>query len=192
MCSIQKGQVMTITDLKARRGNFQSVYQGPALIIDAMTNNPGAAGGALIDLEGHLVGILGKELRDTAANIWINYAIPVAQFSGSVNSILQGKVVARTTQTRKGADRPVSLELLGIALIPNVLPKTPAYIDVIEPASRAARAGLQADDLVLLVNTQRVGSQIALKEELQFIDRADPVTLLVQRGSELREVVIRP
>lgn len=192
MSSFQKGIVMTITDLKARRGNFQSVYQGPALIIDAMSNNPGAAGGALVNLEGQLLGILGKELRDNSANIWINYALPAAQFKQSVQAILSGKSIARATSTRKAADRPASAAGIGIVLIPNILPKTPAYVDLVQPNSRAAKAGLQSDDLILFVNSQRVASQSALAEELSFMDRADQVVFLVQRGSELREVIVRP
>jgi serine protease Do len=192
MSSVQKGVIMTITDLKARRGNFQSVYQGPALIIDAMSNNPGAAGGALVNLNGQLVGILGKELRDTSANIWINYALPVSQFKQSVQSILDGKTITRATATRKVADRPTSLPTLGIALIPNILTKTPAYVDLVEPNSRAAKAGLQPDDLILFVNSQRVSSQSSLLEELNYLDRGDQLALLVQRGTELREVIIRP
>jgi S1-C subfamily serine protease len=192
MLSVQKGVIMTITDLKARRGNFQSVYQGPALIIDAMSNNPGAAGGALVNLNGQLLGILGKELRDTSANIWINYALPVSQFKQPVQSILDGKTIARTTTNRKPADRPTSLQTLGVALIPNVLAKTPAYVDLVEPNSRAAKAGLQPDDLILFVNSQRISSQNSLLEELNYLDRGDQLALLVQRGTELREVILRP
>ncbi|MFO0941289.1 MAG: S1C family serine protease [Pirellulales bacterium] len=192
MSSFQKGVVMTITDLKARRGNFQSVYQGPALIIDAMSNNPGAAGGALVNIDGKLLGILGKELRDTNANIWINYALPVAQFKQSVQTLLSGKSIARATSARKVADRPATLAGLGIVLIPNILPKTPAYVDLIQPSSRAAKAGLQSDDLILFINSQRVASQGSLVEELSYMDRGDQVVLLVQRGSELKEVIVRP
>jgi S1-C subfamily serine protease len=192
MSSVQKGVVMTITDLKARRGNFQSVYQGPALIIDAMSNNPGAAGGALVNLNGQLLGILGKELRDTRANIWINYALPVSQFKQSIQNILEGKSIARASTTRKVADRPASLSTLGIALIPNILSRTPAYVDLVEKDSRAAKAGLQPDDLILFINSQRISSQNSLVEELNYMDRGDPVTLLIQRGTELREILVRP
>lgn len=192
MSSIQKGSVMSITELRAKRGNFQSVYQGPALVIDAMTNNPGAAGGALLNLQGQLLGMLGKELRDTSANIWINYAVPVEQFKESVNNILAGKTIVRSQVTRKAADRPVSLANLGLVLIPNVLGKTPAYVDLVEPKSRAAIAGVQPDDLILFVNSQRVASQTALMEELNSIDLGDPVLMMIQRGSELKEVILQP
>ena len=52
--SIQHGHVMAVTDLAARRGAFQTIYRGPVYVVDAMTNNPGAAGGVLTDTQGRL------------------------------------------------------------------------------------------------------------------------------------------
>jgi S1-C subfamily serine protease len=192
MSSVQKGVVMAQTELNARRGSFASVYQGPVLIIDAMTNNPGAAGGALTALDGRLMGMLGKELRDASANTWLNYAIPVTPLSESIQNILSGKSVQRVSQAKRVVDRPASLPSLGLALIPNVLVKTPAYVDLVEPNSRAAKAGVRSDDLILFVNSIRITSQASLLEELQAIDQSDSLTLLVQRGTELQELVLAP
>ena len=36
--------------LAARRGAYETPYQGPVYVLDAMTNNPGAAGGALTNM----------------------------------------------------------------------------------------------------------------------------------------------
>lgn len=191
MSSLQKGVIMATTQLDARRGTFESVYQGPIFVIDAMTNNPGAAGGALTDMQGHLLGMLGKELRDVRANTWLNYAIPIQQIHDSAARILAGKSILRTAETRKTADRPISLIDLGIALIPDVLAKTPAYIDLVQPNSAASSAKLAADDLVLFVNSVRITSQATLRNELKYIDQADEVTLLIQRGTTLREVTLR-
>jgi S1-C subfamily serine protease len=190
--SVQKGTVMARTQLRARRGSFNSIYQGPVLVIDAMTNNPGAAGGALIGLNGKLLGILGKELRDAQSNIWMNYAIPVSEFKGSAEQLMAGKSVERAAASRKPADRPMSLEDLGFTLVPNILAKTPAFVDLVAPGSAAAKAGMQADDMILLVNSTRITSQNMLISELRYIDRADEVVLLVRRGSQLKELVIAP
>ena len=121
-----------------------------------------------------------------------NYAIPVSALRDSVESILSGKSVQRASVARRVADRPANLQSLGIVLIPNVLSKTPAYVDMVEPNSRAATAGVLSDDLILFVNSVRITSQTALIEELQSIDRADVVTLLVQRSNELQELVLAP
>ena len=192
MSSVQKGVIMARTELNARRGSFASIYQGPVLIIDAMTNNPGAAGGALTTFNGRLVGMLGKEMRDASANTWVNYAIPVSEMRESIARIISGKSIQRMAMTQQTVDRPTSLKDLGIVLIPNVLAKTPAFVDQVEPQSVAAVAGLRSDDLILFVNSQRVPSQATLLEELTTIDRADKLVLLVQRGNELQELILKP
>ncbi|MCA9132524.1 MAG: serine protease [Planctomycetales bacterium] len=192
MSSVQKGVLMAQTELNARRGSFESVYQGPVVIIDAMTNNPGAAGGALTNFQGQLIGMLGKELRDAGANTWLNYAIPIGQLRESIERILAGKSIQRNSSSRHLADRPASLQQLGIVLVPNLLAKTPAYVDLVSPSSLAQAAGLMNDDLILFVNSTRVASQAALLEELKYIDRADPIALLIQRGTALKEIVLAP
>ncbi|MCA9180461.1 MAG: PDZ domain-containing protein, partial [Planctomycetales bacterium] len=192
MSSVQKGVIMARTELNARRGSFASVYQGPVFIIDAMTNNPGAAGGALTTFDGRLVGMLGKEMRDASSNTWLNYAIPISLMKESIERLLSGKSIQRAAIARRTVDRPTSLKYLGIVLVPNVLAKTPAFVDQVQPASLAAIAGLRNDDLILFINSRRVSSQAALLEELTTIDRADKVTLLVQRDNQLQEIVLAP
>ena len=191
--SIQRGVIMAIAPLSASRGRMKTLYQGRVMVLDVMTNNPGAMGGAVVNLQGKLVGMLGKELRDDQTNIWLNYAIPAEVVSSSVRRILEGKtnVVPRSQQV-KIAEKPHRLAGLGIVLIPDVLPKTPAYVDQVIPKSMADRSGLQANDLVLLLNDLRIESRRSLEASLASIDSADPFTLLVQRGQELVRLDIRP
>ncbi len=189
--SIQRGVIMASTTLASRRGRMKTPYQGPIYVIDAMTNNPGATGGALITLRGELLGILGKELRDEGSGIWLNYAIPVDVVAESSRNILEGKTIKKPAEVVV-AKRPHRLIDLGLTLVPNVLPKTPAYVDQVAIDSIAARSGLKPNDLVIAINGQRVDSRKALEELISTIDRADPVALLIQRGNELVSIEIRP
>ena len=61
--SVQHGIVSVKTKLSARRGIRDSTYQDDVYILDAMTNNPGAPGGVVTDIEGRIGGLIGKELR---------------------------------------------------------------------------------------------------------------------------------
>lgn len=190
-CSAQKGVVMAIAPLTSRRGAMKTLYQGKVLVIDVMTNNPGATGGALIDLKGRLVGIIGKELRDEQAGIWLNYALPADIVKTSVDQMLTGES-DNSVNAATAVDQPHRLNDLGLAMIPDVLPKTPAFVDGVKADSIAARAGLQANDLILLVNETRVDSRKALEKLLATINRRDSFTLLVQRGQELVRIQVRP
>ena len=190
--SLQKGVVMAVAPLAARRGRLRTLYQGPVVVIDAMTNNPGATGGVVVDLAGRAVGMLGKELRDEQAGIYINYALPAEAVAGSVKRILSGEVIVADRQQIKSTRDPHSLENIGVVLVPDVLPKTPPFVDRVIEGSIAQRSGLAPNDLVLLLNNQRIDSQATLRELLTAINRNDPSSLLVQRGQELITVQVKP
>ncbi|MBP87298.1 MAG: serine protease [Planctomycetaceae bacterium] len=187
--SVLHGCVSANTKLSARRGAYVTTYQGSAYVLDAMTNNPGAAGGALTDRQGRLAGLLGKELRNSLDNTWLNYAMPIPELDASVGQILSGTARVRSEMAeRRKPIESVDLTSLGIVLVPNVVAKTPAYIDRILPDSPAHETGLQPDDLILFVNDQVLNSSKQLRSELEYIDRIDEVRLLVQRGQELIDV----
>ena len=92
-----------------------------------------------------------------------------------------------------GANKGLMLARLPLPLkdMPDVLPKTPPFIDRVAANSAAHRAGLRPDDLVLLVNDHVVGSCKLLLEELSFVDRLDAIRITVQRGQELIEVTLQ-
>jgi len=189
--SVLHGVVSAKTMLDARRGVFKTPYRGPAYVLDAITNNPGAAGGALTDHQGQLAGILGKELRNSLTNTWLNYSIPIAQLNPAIDDILAGKSRPRTDdETAMRPDRPHTLSSLGLVMVPDVLAKTPPYIDAIRRESAAEKNGLRPDDLVLFVGDRLVPSCEALRNELGFIDQIDEIRLVIQRGDELLDITL--
>ena len=191
--SVLHGNVAAISQLAARRGAFQTVYRGPVYIVDAMTNNPGAAGGALTDRSGRLTGILGKELRNALDNTWLNYSIPISQLTASIDDMLAGRnPPRRDDEDAKRPANPHTLRALGIVLVPDILAKTPPFVDSLLPKTTSEDAGLRPDDLILFVNDRMVSSCKELASELSFIDHIDPVRLTVQRGQELVDIELKP
>jgi serine protease Do len=83
------------------------------------------------------------------------------------------------------------LATLGIVLVPEVLERTPAYVDQVRPGSAAARAGLRPDDLIILVGSHLTASCKALRGELAWIDREDRLPLTILRGQDLVEVQLQ-
>jgi serine protease Do len=189
--SVQHGSVSAVARLDARRGAYEAPYRGPAYILDAMTNNPGAAGGALVNRQGQLLGMLGKELRNSMTNTWLNYAIPVSEMTKTIDEIRAGRFVKRPTEDPQTKPKQAwNVDQLGIALVPDVLERTPPYIDEVRKSSPAGAAGLRPDDLVLFVNDKFIQSCKGLRSELEYIDRIDKVKLSVLRGQELIEVTL--
>ncbi|MEP0426007.1 MAG: S1C family serine protease [Rhodopirellula bahusiensis] len=192
--SVMQGRVAAKTKLDARRGTFQTPYRGEVLLLDLVANNPGAAGGALINPAGEFLGMLGKELRDRKTGVWLNYAIPADVLRQPIGDIIAGRKTTLPDESnpvlpREKSHSPTSL---GIGLIPDVLENTPAYIDFIEKESTADRVDLRPDDLIVLVNGRRVSHQRAFRDLLRRIDRRDQVALVVQRDNEILDLVLRP
>src|SRR5262249_31635063 len=75
--SVQRGVIEAYATLHGRRGIFEAPFGGEVYFPDAIANNPGAAGGILTNRRGELLGLIGRELKNTLSDTWINYAIPV-------------------------------------------------------------------------------------------------------------------
>lgn len=187
--SVLHGRVSAKTKLATRQSTLQTPYRGSIYVLDAMTNNPGAAGGALTDRNGRLAGFVGREMRNSMDNTWLNYAIPIGEIMSSVDAIREGRLILQSDSAT--AEKPVvalTPSLLGIVLVPDVLNKTPPFIDEVRADSAASKAGLRPDDLVLFVGDRVASSCKTLRDALSFVDRDASVKLLIQRGQQLFEV----
>jgi len=183
--SVLHGVIASKTKLTARRGRFEVPYRGPVYIVDAITNNPGAAGGALITTDGQLIGMIGRELRNSDSNTWINYAIPLSELREPIEAIIEGRLVEREKPIAEGADTGYVPLDFGIVLVPDVVYRTPAFVDRVVPGSKVAEFDLQPDDLIVFVNDQLVHSIRTLQEEMSKLQAEDDLTLVVRRGKEL-------
>lgn len=190
--SVLHGIVAATTPLNARRGAFKTTYKGPVYILDAITNNPGAAGGALTTRNGELAGLLGKELRNSQNGTWLNYAVPISELTAAIEDIIAGRTRPRSLDDNViRPDVPHTLKTLGIRMVPDVLTKTPPFVDSLAANSEAEKKGLRPDDLILYINDRRVDSCATLRSELELIDQIDDVTLVLQRDDELIEIVLQ-
>lgn len=186
--SVQRGVIAAVVPLEARRGAAEAPYTGTVYVLDFTTNNPGSPGGAVFDVRGRLVGMLGKELRSTAGGIWLNYALPVAEVMAGCEAIVAGGGAAPAA----AAAPPFDLGLLGIVLMPDLLERTPPFVEAVVPESAAARAGIVADDLVIAVGGRGVGSRAAAERAAGGIAAGDPVRLTVIRGGSVVDCDLGP
>ena len=191
--SVVHGVIAAKTTIEARRGVFDSPYSGPVFVVDGVTNNSGAAGGVLTTRDGMLLGMIGLELRNAKSNTWMNYAIPVKELSSSIGQIISGKFEQkrdpRSDDTEPSA-KPRRYKPLdfGFLLVPDVVDRTPAFIDSTLPDSAAAKVGLKPDDLVLFVNDELIQSCRALQDAIGRLESGDQLRLVVRRGNELVNV----
>lgn len=191
--SVLHGVIAAKTTLAARRGVFEVPYHGPVYVVDAITNNPGAGGGVLTSWDGRLLGMIGKELRNSQTNTWVNYVMPISELRQAIEEIISGKFTAK--RAADGDDVSASAQPnryratdFGIVMIPEVVVRTPAFIDRIVPGSAAMEAGLRPNDLVLFVGEELIQSVRLMKDELGRLESGGKLRLVVRRGDQLLTV----
>lgn len=196
----QRGVVAAVAPLFGRIGIFEAPYTGPVYVVDAITNNPGAAGGALTTRSGELVGVIGRELRNDQTQTWINYAVPIGAAvpsRGSRERILTLAELVDKKEKYRPSGRPDRAERsgdwnvrAGWVLVPQVIDRTPPYIEEVEPNSPAARAGARADDLIVYLDGAPVPTITALREILDKYRPGDKVRVEVRRQDRLHTLVV--
>ena len=173
--SAQHGVVSAVVPLEARRGAHEAPYRGDVYILDCTTSNPGSAGGALVDWRGRLIGMLGKELRATATGVWLNYALPIDEVAlGYLGVIGAGADVPAAATDADSLAYDVAL--LGVVLVPDLLDKTPPFVESIRVA----------------VNGRSVASRSAVQQRLAALSDGDPVRLTVIRDGGIVECDLGP
>ena len=176
------GIVSLRADLEARHRRQDVPYEGDVLLVDAITSNPGAPGGALVTADGRLAGMIGKIFRSPNTNTRINYAVPVERLHAFVTRP-GGSDTRETT-----AGRPY----VGIHLFTLSGKRAPAYVDRVAAGSPAAAAGVQKDDLILAVGAKAVRTCEACSEALVALVPGRAVGLLLKRGRRILTVSITP
>lgn len=186
--SVNIGVLSLRTQLDARRGFQDFPYDGDVYLIDAITSNPGAAGGAVVNADGKLVGMIGRVIESRATNTRLNYAIPADLLKAFVDGKEESPMVASA-----GPMPPAGAKAeLGIRLFALGGRKSPAYIDRVIPGSPAAQAGLKTDDLVVSIDGQVVRDGGDYRRIVDALKPGSEVVLEVKRKNDLISVKITP
>jgi len=190
--SVMRSAIAAVAPLRAQRGPLQNIDRGEVYILDAVTSNPGAAGGVVVTSDGRLVGMLGRELKSRITGAWISYALPATELRIPVERILQGHQSARSAAPTQNQPRINLLQTFGFTLLPEIVPRTPPYVDHVRVDSLAHTGGLQADDLIVTIDGLVTATASEVARLLARREPTRPIDLLVQRGDELVEVVLPP
>jgi S1-C subfamily serine protease len=192
--SVQRGVLAAIVPFAGRRGITEANFKGMAYIVDAITNNPGANGGLLTTRKGEPLGLIGKELKNTLSETWVNYAIPLPSLTDFVSKAMKGQYKRQARDEDKTAEDKKAFH--GIVLITDVLDRTPPYVDDIIPGSPAALAGIRINDLLIFIRHPRqdapeeldervIASYKTFREVMAPLAPGTRVSIVVRRDGQL-------
>lgn len=190
--TVLHGSVAARTELTARRGRFQVPYSGPIYVLDVVSNNPGAAGGVVTTHDGKLLAMLGREVKNDNSNTWLNYAMPISELKTSIDDIVAGRIRPRDPlPPAQSAGNGYTPADFGLTMVPNVVQRTPAYIEAVAPGTPAAEAKLKSDDLIVFANGELVNSLTTLDAVFRKLSAGEDLQLTIRRGNELISATFR-
>jgi serine protease Do len=191
--SIAHGVFGTRTRLDATRRAKDFPYRGDVLVLDAITSNPGAPGSAVVNLDGELVGMIGRIVVSTLTHTHFNYAMPRDVLLASMAD-MEADAARRAAgeppiepSPRDAATGPTSADL-GIKIAKTGYLKVFASVERVRRGSPAAAAGVKVDDLILSVNGRSVADVEQYEKALAMIEPGAAVELVLQRGQEIVSV----
>ena len=177
------GVISLRTAIEARLNQRDVAYKGDLVLIDPITSNPGAAGGVIVNLEGQLVGMIGKIINSSDTNTRLNYAVPT--------SILRQFVANEETDSQPIVTESPPVDL-GIRLFVHGGRASPAYIDRVGRGSPARKAGLQPDDLIISIGGSKIGNVKDYEQTVASLKVGEEVIIVVKRGIDLVRKPITP
>jgi len=185
--SLAHGVFSARTRLDATRRIKDFPYAGDVLVFDAVTSNPGAPGGAVVNLDGAFVGMVGRQVISNLTHTHFNYAMPrdvLCDFllvaTGERDPASEG-----LASTAAPFDSGIRLTKAGYR---TVLP----FVERVQRSSPAARAGVRKDDLILSVNDRNVQSVEECRERLAAAAGDESIRLVIRRGREILTLLIEP
>ncbi len=183
--SVTKGVISARMRLDARHRLQDFPYRGEVLAVDAITGNPGSAGGALLDLDGKWLGIVGRGVYSYLTNTRLNFAIPIEEVAAFLAEARSGRAVPAASAP---ATAPASKGYHGIRLFALAYRQGLPFVDRVDLGSPAEQAGVRREDLVISANGVSIPNARAFQRVCDALLAGDELVLVVKRGQELLTV----
>ncbi len=151
--------------------------------------NPGNSGGALVGLDGRLIGINTAIFSRSGGSNGIGFAVPSNMVASVLNALeTSGEIVRPWIGIAGQTVDGITAESLGLSRPGGVV------IDDVYPGSPAFEAGLMPSDVILMVANREVNDLQAFNFRIATQDPTDSVRLTVFRNgtNQLVEVQLTP
>ncbi len=141
--------------------------------------NRGNSGGPMFDMHGNVIGINNAIFSPTGGSVGIGFAIPADTAAPIVDKLIKGIAIERGYLGVR--IQPLSDDLaasLGLAK------KRGEFIQAVEPGQGAAKAGLQAGDVVISVDGKEVTPEQSLSYIVANIAPGKRVPIMIIRNGQ--------
>ncbi|QKU57120.1 DegQ family serine endoprotease [Vibrio cholerae] len=157
--------------------NFENFIQTDAAI------NSGNSGGALVNLNGELIGINTAILGPNGGNVGIGFAIPSNMMKNLTDQILEFGEVKRGMLGVQGGEITSELaDALGYESSKG------AFVSQVVPDSAADKAGIKAGDIITSLNGKKIDTFSELRAKVATLGAGKTITLGVLRDGKNQNI----
>ncbi|BFU60022.1 MULTISPECIES: DegQ family serine endoprotease [Rodentibacter] len=181
------GQTVTsgiVSALGRSTGSDSGAYEN-YIQTDAAVNR-GNSGGALVNLNGELIGINTAIISPSGGNAGIAFAIPSNQANNIVQQILEFGEVRRGLLGIKGGELNADL-----AKVFNVNAQQGAFVSEVLPNSAAEKAGIKAGDVITAMNGQKISSFAEMRAKIATSGAGKEIELTYLRDGKSQNVKVK-
>ncbi len=178
---------VTVGVISGTGRNLVSGANGPQAYFDMIQTdaaiNPGNSGGALVNADGQVIGLNSSIYTPSGGSVGLGFAIPINRVKHDVEDLL----------THGEVRRPwigVKLRVPNGSNIRDAIAQQ-AEIQTVVPASPAARAGLEAGDVIVSENGRTIHNMYDWEGALLDLGVDQDVHLEMRRGTRTFQATVR-
>ncbi|MBH0002808.1 Do family serine endopeptidase [Pseudoalteromonas sp. SWYJZ12] len=147
--------------------------------------NQGNSGGALVNLNGELIGINTAILGASGGNVGIGFAIPSNMMKNLVDQIIEHGEVRRGSLGISG--RPLDA---GLAKAQQLDVKQGAYVMQVMDDTAASKAGIEAGDVIVSINGGDISGFHELRSKIATLGEGREIKLGIYRDGKIKTVKV--
>ena len=144
--------------------------------------NPGNSGGALLNMNGEVIGVVSAKYADTEVE-GMGYAIPITEASEIITSLMNGESVKNEKTAGNGAYLGIAGVDVNAETAQQYNMPTGVYVSQVISDSGADAAGIEKGDVITNFNGKSISSMKEIQNALAECSPGDQVTVTVSRES---------
>lgn len=173
--------IISALDREVSVNTANGVVTNNMLQTDAAING-GNSGGALLDMEGRLIGI--NSAKASAAGVeGMGYAIPINSAKETIEELMNQTTRTKVDEKKAGAlgviPIDVSEEATQIYNLPNG-----AFVYQLTENSAAEEAGIRQGDIITKLEQTSISSKAELLERMKYYEAGETIMITVKRAGE--------
>ncbi len=173
--------IISALDREVSVNTANGVVTNNMLQTDAAING-GNSGGALLDMEGRLIGINSAKASATGVE-GMGYAIPINAAKDTIEELMNQTTRTKVDEDKAGALGVVPIDVSEEAVQIYNLPAG-AFVSKLTEDSAAEKAGIRQGDIITKIEKTSISSKADLMERMKYYAAGETIVITVKRAGE--------